>query len=130
MSARFDEGFGAYTRQFTALAHRANRLALETAESAFGVQLRTFERNASATAGFLDALARPTPQADLPALLPKGLQVARDNAERAAAANQEVFGLNLKTSEALGQLTKSQFEAATEQAQATVAKATKAASKR
>ena len=41
-----------------------------------------------------------------------------------------MFGLNLKTSEALGQLTKNQFEAATEQAQATVAKATKAASKR
>ena len=57
-------------------------------------------------------------------------RLALENAERAAAANQEVFGLNLKTSEALGQLTKNQFEAATEQAQATVAKATKAASKR
>ena len=56
---------------------------------------------------------------------PKGLQVAKENAERAAAAGQEVIGLTLKTNEALGQLAKSQFEAASESAQATVAKATK-----
>ena len=43
------------------------------------------------------------------------------------AAGQEVFGLNLKTGEALGQLAKSQFESATESVQATVAKATKSA---
>ena len=58
-------------------------------------------------------------------VLPKGLQVAKENAERAAAAGQEVIGLTLKTNEALGQLAKSQFEAASESAQATVAKATK-----
>ena len=58
-------------------------------------------------------------------MLPKGLQVAKENAERAAAAGQEVIGLTLKTNEALGQLAKSQFEAASESAQATVAKATK-----
>ena len=118
--------FSAYTQQFTAAAARVNRLALENAESVFGVQLRTLEKNFEATTGFLGELADARDLEAYKALLPKGLQVARDNAERAAAANQEVFGLNLKTSEALGQLTKSQFEAATEQAQATVAKATKA----
>lgn len=110
MSARLDEGFGAYTRQFTALAHRANRLALETAESAFGVQLRTFERNASATAGFLDELARPTPQADLPALLPKGLQVARENLQRLASAGQEIAGLGLQSGQALAELARQPFQ--------------------
>jgi len=110
MSARFDEGFGAYTRRFTALAHRANRLALETAESAFGVQLRTFERNASATAGFLDELARPTPQADLPALLPRGLQVARENLQRLASAGQEIAGLGLQSGQALAELARQPFQ--------------------
>ncbi|WP_427852594.1 phasin family protein [Stenotrophomonas acidaminiphila] len=110
MSARFDEGFGAYTRRFTALAHRANRLALETAESAFGVQLRTFERNASATAGFLDELARHTPQADLPALLPKGLQVARENLQRLASAGQEIAGLGLQSGQALAELARQPFQ--------------------
>ena len=127
---QFNNQFSAYTQQFTAAAARVNRLALENAESVFGVQLKTFEKNVEATTSFLSELADARDLEAYKALLPKGLQVARDNAERAAAANQEVFGLNLKTSEALGQLTKNQFEAATEQAQATVAKATKAASKR
>ena len=122
--------FSAYTQQFTAAAARVNRLALENAESVFGEQMRTLEKNVDATTSFLGELTEARDLEAYKSLLPKGLQVARDNAERAAAAGQEVFGLNLKTSEALGQLSKSQFEAATEQAQATVAKATKAATKR
>ncbi|WP_282277619.1 phasin family protein [Stenotrophomonas sp. PS02297] len=104
MAARFDDGFSDYTRQFAALANRANRLALENAESAVGVQLRTFERNATATAGFLGELAHPGPQADLPSLLPKGLQVAQENLQRLASAGQEIAGLGLKTGQALAEL--------------------------
>ena len=130
MSYQFNDQFSAYTHQFAAVAARMNRLALENAETVFGVQLRTLEKNVDATTSYLGELVEARDLESYKTLVPKGLQVARDNAERAAAANQEVFGLNLKTSEALGQLTKNQFEAATEQAQATVAKATKAASKR
>ena len=130
MSYQFNDQFSAYTHQFAAVAARMNRLALENAETMFGVQLRTLEKNVDATTSFLGELVEARDLESYKTLVPKGLQVARDNAERVAAAGQEVFGLTLKTSEALGQLTKSQFEAATEQAQATVAKATKAASKR
>ena len=126
MSYQFNDQFSAYTHQFAAVAARMNRLALENAETMFGVQLRTFEKNVDATTSFLGELVEARDLESYKTLVPKGLQVARDNAERVAAAGQEVFGLTLKTSEVLGQLAKSQFESATEQAQATVAKVAKA----
>ncbi|WP_225766152.1 phasin family protein [Stenotrophomonas sp. Marseille-Q4652] len=106
MSAQFNEAFSSYTQQFAAAATRANRLALETAESAFGVQLKTFEKNATATAGFLGEVVEAGNDG-YSELLPKGLQLARDNLERLATASQEVLGLGLKTSEALGELVRS-----------------------
>ena len=126
MSYQFNDQFNAYTHQFAAVASRVNRLALESAETVFGVQLRTFEKNVEATTAYLSELTEARDLESYKTLLPKGLQVARDNAERFAAAGQEVFGLTLKNSEALGALAKSQFEAATDQAQAAVAKVAKA----
>ena len=102
-------------------------LALESAETVFGVQLKTFEKNVDATTAFFGELAEARDLDGYKTLWPKGLQVAKDNAERVVAASQEVFGLSLKTGEAFGQLVKSQFESATDSVQASVAKATKAA---
>ena len=130
MSAQFNNQFSAYTQQFAAVASRANRLALENAETVFGVQLKAFEKNIDATTAFFGELAEVRDLDAYKTLLPKGLQVAKDNAERFVAAGQEVFGLNLKTGEALGQLAKAQFESATESVQATVAKATKTTARR
>jgi hypothetical protein len=126
MSAQINEQFTTFTHQFAAAAARANRLALETAETVFGVQLKTFEKNVEATTAFFGEVAEIRDVEAYKNVWPKGLQVAKDNAERVAAAGQEVFGLTLKANEAIGQLAKSQFEAASETAQATVAKATKA----
>ena len=125
MSAQLNEQFTTFTRQFAAAAARANRLALENAETIFGVQLKAFEKNIDATTAYFTELSEIRDVEAYKTVLPKGLQVAKENAERAAAAGQEVIGLTLKTNEALGQLAKSQFEAASESAQATVAKATK-----
>ena len=126
MSAQFTD-FSSFTHQFAAAATRANRLALETAETVFGVQLKTFEKNMDATTAFFGELAEVRDVEGYKNVWPKGMQIAKDNAERVAAASQEVMGLTLKTNEALGQLAKSQFEAVSETAQANVAKATKAA---
>ena len=126
MSAQINEQFTTFTHQFAAAAARANRLALENAETIFGVQLKTFEKNVEATTAYLSELTEARDLESYKTLVPKGLQVARDNAERVAAAGQEVFGLTLKTSEAFGALAKSQFEAATDQAQSAVAKVAKA----
>ena len=127
MSAQLNEQFTTFTHQFAAAAARANRLALENAETIFGVQLKAFEKNIDATTAYFTELAEIRDVEAYKTVFPKGLQIAKDNAERVAAANQEVIGLTLKTNEAIGQLAKSQFEAVSETAQATVAKATKAA---
>jgi hypothetical protein len=127
MSAQFTNQFSSFTHQFAAAASRANRLALEGAETVFGVQLKTFEKNIDATTAYIDELAEVRDLEAYKTLWPKGLQLAKDNAERLIAAGQEVFGVTLKTGEALGQLAKNQFESATDTVQATVAKATKAA---
>lgn len=124
---QFNEQFSTYTHQFAAAASRANRLALESAETVFGVQLKTFEKNIDATTAFFGELAEASDLESYKTLWPKGLQVAKDNAERLVAASQEVFGLSFKTGEAFGQLVKTQFETATDSVQASVAKATKAA---
>lgn len=123
MSIQFENPFTSYTQQFADVAARANRLALETTESIFGVQLKTFEKNVDATAAYFGELAQVRDLEAYKTLVPKGLQVARDNVERTVAAGQEVFGLTLKTGEALGQLGKEQFETAAEGAEAAVAKA-------
>ena len=121
--------FSAYTQQFTAAAARVNRLALENAESVFGVQMRTLEKNVDATTSFLGELTEARDLEAYKTLLPQGLQVARANAERSFGAAQEAFAGTLKTNEAIGTLAKSQFEQAGAQVKAEVEKATKAASK-
>lgn len=127
MSAQMNEQFTTFTHQFAAAAARANRLALENAETIFGVQLKAFEKNIDATTAYFTELAEVRDVEAYKTVFPKGLQIAKDNAERVAAASQEVIGLTLKTNEAIGQLAKSQFEAVSETAQANVAKATKTA---
>jgi len=112
------EGFNQYTHQFAAAASRANRLALENAESVFGLQLKTLEKNVTATADFFGQFAGANDLGSVQSLWPKGLQIARDNLERLATANQEAVGLSLKTSEALGELARHQFESASGQFQA------------
>lgn len=112
MSAQFNTPFNSFTQQFAAAAARANRLALESAETVFGVQLKTIEQNVQATTAFFGELAEVRDLEAYKSLWPKGVQVAKDNTERLIAAGQEVFGVTLKTGEAFGQLAKSQFESA------------------
>jgi len=126
MSAQFND-FSSYTHQFAAAATRANRMALETAETVFGVQLKTFEKNMDATTAFFSELTEVRDIEGYKNMWPKGVQIVRDNAERVVAATQEVIGLTLKNGESLGQIAKVQMEAASENVQDTVAKATKAA---
>ena len=108
MSAQFDNAFNAYAQHMAQAANRANRLAMETAEGIFGVQLKTLQHNLTATTGFLGEVAHAQPH-DAQALLPKGLQVACDNLERVASASQEVVGLGLKSTEALSELVRAPF---------------------
>lgn len=122
--------FTAATRQFADVAGKINRLALENAEEAFGLQLATFEENVGAAFAFWGEVAEVRDADGLKAVWPKGVQVARESIERTVGTGQEVFGKTVKTNEAIAQIAKGQFEAATAKASAEVEKATKAATKK
>lgn len=129
MNYQINEQFTAASRQFADTAAQINRLALENAEKAFGLQMATLEETVNATFAFWGELAEVRDIDGLKAVWPKGVQVARENMERAIGTGQEVVGRTLKTNEAIGQIAKGQFEAASAQATAEVEKAAKAATK-
>jgi hypothetical protein len=124
---QINEQFAASTRQFADTAAQANRLALANAEEVFGLQLATIAQNFNAAFAFWGELAEVRDADGLKAVWPKGVQVARENVERSISTGQEVLGRTLKANEAIGQIAKGQFEAATAQAQAGVEKVVKAA---
>lgn len=126
---QFNEQFTKSYSQFADVAARANRLALENAEKAFGLYAAVLEENANATFAFMGQLVDVRDADGIKAVWPKGLQAARANAERAMGATQEAFAATVKTNEAIGSLAKGQFEQATAQVKADVEQAAKAASK-
>ena len=117
MYQQLNEQFTAASRQFADTAARINRLALDNATQVFGLQLAAVEAGATAAFAFFGEVADARTPEQFKAVSAKGLQVARENAERAVSTGQEVIGRTLKTNEAIGQLAKGQFEAASAQAQ-------------
>lgn len=126
---QFNDQFSKATSQFAEAAASVNRLALENAEKAFGLQLAAISENLNASFAFAGELIDVRDAEGLKAVWPKGIQIARANAERSFGAAQEAFAGTLKTNQAIGTLAKSQFEQAGAQVKAEVEKATKAASK-
>lgn len=126
---QFNDQFTKAAGQFAAAAANANRLALQNAEKAFGLQLASFEENANAAFAFFGELVDVRDFDSLKAVLPKGAQVARASTERSFGVAQEVFANTIKTNEAIGALAKGQFEKAATQAKAEVEKVAKAAGK-
>ncbi len=101
MANAFADRFSDATRQMAAAATRANRMALENAESMFGVQLKVMERNLTATGGWLGELARSE---DPAGLLPKGAQLWQDNLQRLGQAQQDMVDLGLQAGKAWSEL--------------------------
>jgi hypothetical protein len=123
MYQNINEQFATTARQFADNAAQVNRLALENAEKAFGLQLSTLQENTNAAFAFFGELAEVRDFDGLKAVWPKGVQVARENVERSISTGQEVLGTTLATNEAIAQLAKGQVEAATAKVQANVEQA-------
>lgn len=129
MYQNFNEQFAVASRQFADTATQVNRLALENAEKVFGLQLATFEDTANAAFAFWGEVAEARDFDSLKAVLPKGVQVARENVERVVSTGQEVFGRTLKTNEAIAQIAKAQVESATAKVQVNAEEVVRTASK-
>ena len=126
---QFNDQITKSTSQFADVAANANRMALENAQKAFGLQLAAIEENTTAAFAFWGELTNVRDFDGLKAVMPKGAQIARATTERSMGTMQEVIANTVKTNEAIGALAKGQFEAATAQAKAGVEQVTKAASK-
>ena len=127
---QFNEQFAATTRQFAETAARVNRLAIENVEQVFGLQIAALEENASATFAFWNQLTEARDFNGLRDVVPAGVQVARENTERAIAAGQEIYDRTLKTNEAIAQIAKGEIEQVAAKAQAEAEKVVKTTAKK
>ena len=127
---QINEQFAATTRQFAETAARVNRLAIENVEQVFGLQIATLEENASATFAFWNQLTEARDFNGLRDVVPAGVQVARENTERAIAAGQEIYDRTLKTNEAIAQITKGEMEQVAAKAQSEAEKVVKTTAKK
>lgn len=89
---------------------KAQGLALAGFERITELNLKTFEDRVKASVDFWSEAAEVRDFEGARAFWPKGVQLAKENAEKMYATSQEVFGVTLKTTEALGQLAKGSFE--------------------
>ncbi|HUH89228.1 MAG TPA: phasin family protein [Lysobacter sp.] len=126
MYQQFNEQFAVATRQFAEAAAQVNRLAIENTEALFGLQLAAIEDRANATFAFLGEVAEVRDADGLKKIWPKGVQVARENVERSVAVGQEVIGRTTKANEQIGDIAKSQLEAAAKTTQANAEQVAKA----
>ncbi len=123
MYQQFNEQFAAATRQLADTAGQVNRLALESAETVFGLQLAAINERVNANFAFWGEAVEVRDADGLKTLLPKAAQVARENLESVVSTSQEVLGRTARTNEAISELAKSQIEAAAKNTQANVQRA-------
>lgn len=126
MYQQFNEQFIAATRQFADTAAQINRLTLQNAEAVFGLQFAAIEDRMNANFAFWNEATQVRDIDGAKALWPKGVQVARENVERAVSTTQDVVARTLKANESIGQIAKSQVETAARATQQNVETAARA----
>jgi hypothetical protein len=89
---------------------KAQTVALDSFERIKDLHLKPLEARVNAAVQFWSESAVVRVFEAARAFWPKSVQLAKENAEKLYATGQEVFGVTLKTSEALGQLAKGSFE--------------------
>ena len=100
----------ALSKNFADTAFKAQSLALEGFEKIAGLQLKTLENQVNATTAFLSEAFKARDFETAKTVWPKGVNLVKESTEKLYSTSQEVFGVGLKTSEALGQLARDAFE--------------------
>jgi benzoyl-CoA reductase/2-hydroxyglutaryl-CoA dehydratase subunit BcrC/BadD/HgdB len=117
----------AFTKSFADAAFKAQSIALQNFEKIAEIQLKNFENRANATAAFVTEALEVRDFEGLKTIWPKGVTLAKESAEKAYSTSQEVFGLSVKTNEALGDIAKTNFAATNQNLQSQVESFKKAA---
>jgi hypothetical protein len=103
------------SKQFANAALQANTLALQNAEHLIGLQFKTLEERLNANVAFWGQASEARDIEGLKTIMPKGLELAKEHAERFAAVGQEMIASQLKTNQAIAELVKGQVEAANDE---------------
>ena len=93
---------------------KAQTVAMEGFERITDLQIKTLEDRVNAAVQFWSEASEVRDFEAARNFWPKGVQLAKENAEKLYATSQEVFGVTLKTTEALGALAKGSFETTNE----------------
>ena len=104
----------ALSKSYTDAFVKAQGLALAGFERITELNLKTFEDRVKASVDFWSEAAEVRDIEDAKAIWPKGVQLAKQSAEKLYSTGQEVIGVTLKTNEALGKLIKGSLEATNE----------------
>lgn len=114
MYEQMNSQFLSLGKNFADAAVKAQGVALSGFEKMADLQLKAVERQVSASNAFWAEASEVRDFEAAKAIWPKGVQLAKESAEKMYSTNQEVLGLTLKTNEALGNLIKGSFEATNE----------------
>jgi len=114
MYEQFNSQVLALGKSFADTAFKAHSLAVEGFERITDLQLKTLENRVSAAVEFWSEAAEVRDFDGLKAIWPKSVNLIKESTEKFYANGQEVFGVSLKTAEALGQLVKGSVDAANE----------------
>ena len=101
-------------KQVAENAFKAQLLALESAERVADLQLKTLESRVNATMAFFGQAAEVRDFDAAKAFWPQSINLVRESAEQMVSTAQEVLSQNLKTSEAIGQMVRAQYDAVSE----------------
>jgi phasin family protein len=93
---------------------KAQGLTLAGLERITELNLKAFEASVKASVDFWSEAAEVRDFEGVKAIWPKGVQLAKESAEKLYANGQEVAGVSAKTSEAIGSLAKGSFESTSE----------------
>lgn len=112
-------------KQWTDTAFKAHGLAIAGFERSIELQLKHLEGRVNATVDYFNEAFEARDVDGARALLPKTVALVKDSMEKNYAASQELMGLTIKTSEAIGDVLKTSFEAANEAVAKPVARKSK-----
>lgn len=125
MYEQFNSQLMALGKNFADATVKAQGVTLEGFERIADLQIKSIESQVSAASAFWSEAAEVRDFDGAKAIWPKGVQLAKQSAEKLYSTSQEVIGVTLKTNEALGNLIKGSLEATNE----TVAKQVSAVKK-
>lgn len=104
--------FLSFGKQAAETLLKANAIASEGVEKVLDVQLKTMEDRFSAASELFTMASEARDAEAFKTLLPKSVSMVKDSGEKLYSTSQEIFGIVVKTNEALGELAKVNFESA------------------